>query len=389
MEVLLHSFTSLADDQLLATVHSLAADERRATARLIAALAEVERRRLFLAEGCASLFTYCTQVLHLSEDAAYNRMVGARAVLTFPVILVRLAAGDVTLTTVRRLVPVLTSENVEQLLAGARHKSKAEVELLVAGVRPRSDVAAVVRKLPAPPQPPASSTGSLWVDIAPDAFGRNAAAVTASGFVKPATPPASLAATAPGAPRQAVVAPLSVDRYKIQFTASRDTYDKLQRARDLLRHVIPDGDPAAVFDRALDALLADLSRKKLAATARPRRAAAPGGARHIPAAVRREVWKRDAARCAFVGTAGRCTERGFLELHHVQPFADGGQATLDNIQLRCRAHNAYESEQCFGTFVLRESGPRCGSFRNERSNRHERCQAASSTRHREGRGQHG
>jgi hypothetical protein len=168
------------------------------------------------------------------------------------------------------------------------------------------------------------------------------------------------------------VAPLSPDRYKVQFTASRDTYDKLQRARDLLRHVIPDGDPAAVFDRALDALLADLVKTKLAATTRPRRGTAGrAGTRHIPAAVRRAVWTRDGAQCAFVGSAGRCSERGFLELHHVQPFAAGGQATLDNIELRCRAHNAYEAEQYFGSFVVRESGPIYGSFRNECSEWHE------------------
>lgn len=55
------------------------------------------------------------------------------------------------------------------------------------------------------------------------------------------------------------------------------------------------------------------------------------------------MWVRDDGRCAFVGTRGRCTERGFLEFHHVVPFADGGTAVADNIQLRCRAHNQHES----------------------------------------------
>jgi hypothetical protein len=122
----------------------------------------------------------------------------------------------------------------------------------------------------------------------------------------------------------------------------------------------------AVFERALDVLLADMERKKLAATTRPRAARdATPGSRHIPAAVRREVWRRDGARCAFVGTAGRCAERGFLELHHVVPFAQGGQATTANIELRCRAHNAYEAELEFGSFVLRERSPECDSVRTE------------------------
>jgi HNH endonuclease len=68
----------------------------------------------------------------------------------------------------------------------------------------------------------------------------------------------------------------------------------------------------------------------------------------MPAAVRRVVWDRDGGRCAFVGTHGRCTETGFLEFHHVEPFAAGGAPTSQNIQLRCRAHNAYEAELFFG-----------------------------------------
>jgi hypothetical protein len=59
-------------------VKTLAADERQATARLIAGLAELDARRLYLGEGCPSLFAYCTQVLHLSEHAAYGRIEAAR-----------------------------------------------------------------------------------------------------------------------------------------------------------------------------------------------------------------------------------------------------------------------------------------------------------------------
>src|SRR5688572_8190958 len=72
------SFNDLSDRQLHAEVTRLASSEREATARLVASLAEVDARRLYLSEGCSSLFTYCTQVLHLSEHAAYNRIEAAR-----------------------------------------------------------------------------------------------------------------------------------------------------------------------------------------------------------------------------------------------------------------------------------------------------------------------
>ena len=51
---------------------------------------------------------------------------------------------------------------------------------------------------------------------------------------------------------------------------------------------------------------------------------------------------------AYIGREGRCTERGFLEYHHVQPYAVGGAATTANIELRCRAHNANEASLFLG-----------------------------------------
>jgi 5-methylcytosine-specific restriction endonuclease McrA len=111
-----------------------------------------------------------------------------------------------------------------------------------------------------------------------------------------------------------------------------------------LRHTIPDGDVSAILDRALTLLLADLSRTKFAATDRPRRSATTSSrSRHIPAAVKRDVWTRDGGRCAFQGEQGRCAETGFLEFHHVVPYADGGETSVSNIQLRCRTHNQYEA----------------------------------------------
>src|SRR5258705_1949179 len=130
------SLTHLSDTDLLSAVTHAAAEERAATASLIALLAEVDARRLYLGEGCASLFTFCTQVLHLSEHAAYGRIEAARCARRFPEILDRLAEGSVTLTTIGLLAPHLTPDNASELLTTVRHKTKREVEHLVAVLRP-------------------------------------------------------------------------------------------------------------------------------------------------------------------------------------------------------------------------------------------------------------
>jgi hypothetical protein len=166
---------------------------------------------------------------------------------------------------------------------------------------------------------------------------------------KPAEPERFTKAPADSFSRRALVQPIAPARYKLQVAIDARTEEKLRRARDLMRHANPSGDLAVVLDRALDLLVADLERAKLAAVRRPRAASQPSGrSRHIPAAVRREVWRRDAGRCAFTGPAGRCGETGFLEFHHVQPYVDDGPATAENIELRCRAHNQYEAALLFG-----------------------------------------
>jgi hypothetical protein len=326
---------SLSDRDLLAEVARAAARERCATAHLVRLLMELDARRLYLGEGFSSLFTYCTQALHLAEHAAYNRIEAARAARRFPIVLELLDEGTVTLTAVRLLAPHLTPENHREVLAGVRYKSKREVEAIVAGLYPRPDVPTVIRKLPTPPVKPKS--GPATRDARPSLD------VAAASSDEPRT----IAAPREGPPAE--LKPLAPERYKIQCTVSRETYEKLRRAQDLLRHIVPNGDPAIVLDRALTVLVTELERTKIGATdrPRPRRPAVPG-TRHVPATVKRAVWQRDGGRCAFIGALGRCSETGFLEYHHVVPFAEGGETSVSNLALRCRAHNGHEAREYFG-----------------------------------------
>jgi 5-methylcytosine-specific restriction endonuclease McrA len=155
--------------------------------------------------------------------------------------------------------------------------------------------------------------------------------------------------------RRQKIEPLAPERYKVQFTVNRETYDKLREVQDLLRHRLPSGDPGVIFDRALTVLLENLKKQKLAVTSRPRSTRSmTTRSRHVPAAVRRTVWARDGGRCRFEGPTGRCDETGRLEFHHVVPYACGGPTLADNLELRCAAHNRYEAEQWFGICVREE-----------------------------------
>ena len=351
---------SLSDEELVTALTKLVRGERQTTAHLIAHLMEFDGRRLYLGAGCPSLFVYCTDVLRLSGHEAYHRIEAARIGRRFPVVLHMLAEGRLNLTTARLLGPHLNDANHEALLESAAGKSKREVQVLLAKQFPQPDVPTLIRKLPAPraPEPveeePATSSVALPLEMS--------AAPMALPLDPPVATSAAVSATVP-LPAQRRVRetdrPLSADRYEIRFTASAATREKLRLATDLLRHAVPDGDAAEIVDRALTALLDVLAKKKFAATPNPRAegaaadaeadADAPTHTRHVPARVKRTVWVRDEAQCAFVSGGGRrCRERGFLEFHHVQPYGAGGAATIENIELRCRAHNGYDAERFYG-----------------------------------------
>jgi hypothetical protein len=229
-------------------------------------------------------FTYCTQVLHLSEHAAYGRIDAARTAQKWPIVLDLLADGSLHLTALSLLSRHLTVENHASVLAAARHKSKREVEEISASLQPQPPVPSAIRKLPTAPP-----------------------AMMASAVPDVETTPRSTATTEPPASptSRTEVKPLPPQHYKVQFTIPRETYDKLRQAQDLLRHRVPNGDVAVIVDRALTLLLSELHKTKHAAVERPRASQANAvHSRHVPADVKRAVWDRDGGDVHSLKTSG-------------------------------------------------------------------------------------
>src|SRR6267143_1730275 len=159
--------SGLSDQDLLARIGVLAGKEREASVDLVAHLAALDARpSLYAAQGYGSLFTYCTEVLRLSEDATCNRIQAARACRDFPVILDLLASGALSLTSLRMLRPHLTLENHEAVLARASGRSRREIEALVAELAPRPDVPSYVRKLPTATPAPTFMSAPMLIPAA-------------------------------------------------------------------------------------------------------------------------------------------------------------------------------------------------------------------------------
>ncbi len=280
-------FDGMSDDVVLERVEVLVARSNRLTAELLAYLAEVERRGLHLREATGSLFWFCVERLHMSEGAAGKRVTAARTARRFPLILEMVARGEIHLTGVNLLGVHLTEENHRELLARARHRSKREIETLVAEIAPRPDarscVVALPRRLAAPAleraqQVRAPERAHEVLAPEPAASPSSVAAATSRAASVATAASARVAATVPAS----AVQPLSPRRYQIRVTVGEETHAALCQLQDLLSHQVPDRDPAVIVSRAPELLLERTLAKKVGATDRPRAAKDPARRRTGP-----------------------------------------------------------------------------------------------------------
>lgn len=272
----------LTDDDLIVRLAALASVERASTAALIAHLAELESRRLHLAQGFRSLFGYCRHVLHFSEHEAYNRMEAVHAARRFPVIVALLADGRLHVTAVRLLAPHLKDEDHLALLGGAFHKSRREILGLIARWFPSPDVVSSVRKLPN------RTTQTVLPAEALNGTAPEPPAVE-KGLASPAwsEPPPSSRSTRRTEAHRPTVAPLSSHRYKLEVTLEQEAHDDLRWLQDAMRREIRDGNPAMSGagppDDAGRSREEDLRRYREAAASRQDEAGIPPRTRPRPA----------------------------------------------------------------------------------------------------------
>ncbi len=283
---------TLSNDELLSATRALVARSNEATAHLVAHLAEIDARKLYLDQAQPSMFAWCVAELGCSEDVACNWIVVARASRKYPAVLDVLRQGKVHLTGLRLLAPHLTEEGHLALLKEAAGKSKREIEELIARIAPRPAVASSVRKLPGArssgkenesgdrrPANGAAGIGAEATTLLPDASsasdGPNSSLV--SGPEKSelhfGAQPLSLggARQPPHRPRaHDRVEPLSEEAYKVTFTASRRLRDKIRQAQDLLGHQVPGSGLAEIVERGLELLIEDTKRKRFAVGRKPR-----------------------------------------------------------------------------------------------------------------------
>lgn len=261
----------------------------RAEAELVSVLQEIDVQKAYEPLGFRSLYEYARLALHLSEAVAYNLITVARKSVEVPALKQELLAQTISLSNARMITPVITPENQEKWISAAQNLSKRQLEKEIAKFRPDLSM--------------------------PD--------------------------------RARYVAE---DKVRVEITISEELYETLIYVQDLVS--TKTGKHADLETAIKEATILYLERNdpvRKAARAeinRNKRVSAkpvPGQVSRSPGtvtAVKHVVAKRDAGQCTFTSKKGRrCTERRWLDIHHIQPRSSGGSDYQENLTTLCRAHH--------------------------------------------------
>jgi hypothetical protein len=360
--------------------------------------------------------------LGLSKGAAQYRKVAAELIQEVPGVVEPLRQGRLCLTSIIEAARVVTAENWETVLPRFYGLSKREALEVVAALQPHPapptrTVVTPVRAVPtsrstasAPPplergdapEPPSVRPEPVRAAGWPDETDPSAVAlptplaaalelgdasvrpepVRRAGWpdepdpsaVAPPAPPVAIAPPA-ASTRPFEVVPLTAEQSRLHATVSSRFMKKLEAACDALSNARPGATPGEILEAGLDLLLAQAAKRR-GSVEKPRKEPPPAKADHVPAHVRREVWKRDGGRCQWsLASGGICGSTRHLELDHVRPRSRGGTSIADNLRILCKAHNDLAARLALGDetmdqFTLGLRGPPRRS-RRSRANRSE------------------
>jgi hypothetical protein len=324
--------------------------EHAAMADFLVALADFDRKRLWLDLGHASLFYFLHRELGLSKGAAHYRKTAAELVQKFPEIVGPLRTGKLCITSIVHLAKVLTPENRQEMLPRFFHRSRREAMEVAAAVKPAE--AAPRREVVTPVRPVAAESVGALESLASRQTAVQPAELKLDPTQErdqPPPPPAPVEAAPPPppAPRD-TTEPITGDLFRFHVTVTRRFLEKLEAARAALSHARPGANGEEILEAGLDLVLAEYAKRK-GLVAKPRKEPPSSKPDHVPAHVKRAVWARAGGRCEWpLDSGGVCGSTLRLEFDHIQPRARGGPSTVENVRVACGVHNQLAARLAFG-----------------------------------------
>jgi 5-methylcytosine-specific restriction endonuclease McrA len=257
-------------------------------------LREIEARKLYIPAGYSSLFDFAVKVLGYSEGAADRRIKAMRLLSALPhaeslKIEASLSAGELSLSNLSTLQRFFITEKKDR----QRSYSVPERVALIEELKHKS----------------AREAERVLVTHSPESA-----------------------------------------RTKLHFTADDALTKKLERLKELLSHQLPCQDMNALLHK-----LADMALKTLEPAPTPQSTPTSESAqstrsknpRYIPAKIKAVLLQKAQNQCQYTDRSSgqRCTTRHYLQIDHITPVAQGGDAKPQNLRVLCAIHNKYSAQQ--------------------------------------------
>lgn len=359
-----YEIRKLKNSALLKKTKALVLEERKITLEVLHHLAEVWRRRLHQFRGFRSLFEYATSELGYSNGAAGRRIAAMELLIEIPEVEEKIKAGELNLTTVAQAQRLFDSEEkLEQpiplekkkvILENLKNKSTraVEMELLNHSSQPFSF------QKPDQIKPVAPSHSEIRFIADQNLLDQ---LETIKGLLANKHPHLTLAELF------AEMAKLSLEKLqpKEPKTKTQSKIAKQQSEQQLKQQskqphkqghkpqseqiMENSGDTTSAQFCAEPKTVESVQINKENATSED--ALKKASSRYIPVEIKRAVYKRDDGICQFIDpVSGRkCGSRHGIQYDHATlPFAMGGQATVESLQLVCAIHNRIRAIHWYG-----------------------------------------
>ena len=304
----------------------LARKHRLVEAELLDHLQVAQKMRLPLYRGHSSLFRYVVDELGFSDAVASNLITVARKALEVPEIKEEVRKGNLGISKLRKLCPVIDKENQKEWIQAAKTSSSREIEMKVASIKETHTPLASLR-------PVAKDTLRLSLDISDEAEQKlvRLKDLLSSRKGRDCT-------------LQEVL--------DFALETAIEKHDPVRKAKRAQKR----GEKKAQQERALNSEVSEYPAK--ASESQPCRIDVgaghapsegspdprPGTRSHsrkaLPQSIVDALNRRDKARCTYVGSnSKRCTQTRWLEFHHQVPFSKGGSDDPQNLITLCHAHH--------------------------------------------------
>jgi 5-methylcytosine-specific restriction endonuclease McrA len=323
--------------KIITRIESLRACEHEATVSLISALLECDRSQAHVTLGYNSMWEFLVQHLNYSNAAASRRYKALKCAQRFPQVLEMLRKHETNLSALAAAeVTLARAANPQELLGEIKGKSQPQVAKLLARHNPQPKKRETVRHIAVKPKP----------RPAPDIFAATSAAEVRTSEVDVSAPESVASNSVPELPAP-TSAPLAEDRVQLSFSVTSETYARFEQAKAILSRKLPKGlTLEAAFEELLEFYLKHKRPESAKRNSEAKKPTTRSSAttRHIPAAIRREVFARDSNRCTYAGPTGKaCNSTHDLEVDHIQPWAMGGDHEVENLRLLCAKHNRHRN----------------------------------------------